>query len=206
MIRQRQGVKTGVRGVGEADGRRWRDGDWRVRLRSRAVRGPVRMVIDRVEGWVAERLNAPVLKTGSRESGSWVRIPPHPHSGFAGSGRSTHETAQTPSGSRGSDVSCGVLLFPAASCCVKICAARASKWALVFSSSRGPRRRKLLLGALMRRPSVMGQSLGRLFHYRMVKNASHSTPTRGIKPTRLRGEDTTPSTARHRSQLVRKCR
>ena len=29
-------------------------------------------------GWVAERLNAPVLKTGSRESGSWVQIPPHP--------------------------------------------------------------------------------------------------------------------------------
>jgi hypothetical protein len=31
-----------------------------------------------VFGWVAERLNAPVLKTGSRESGSWVQIPPHP--------------------------------------------------------------------------------------------------------------------------------
>ncbi len=30
------------------------------------------------DGWVAERLNAPVLKTGSRESGSWVQIPPHP--------------------------------------------------------------------------------------------------------------------------------
>ena len=29
-------------------------------------------------GWVAERLNAPVLKTGSGESRSWVRIPPHP--------------------------------------------------------------------------------------------------------------------------------
>ena len=27
---------------------------------------------------MAERLNAPVLKTGSRESGSWVQIPPHP--------------------------------------------------------------------------------------------------------------------------------
>ena len=29
-------------------------------------------------GWVAERLNAPVLKTGRRESVSWVQIPPHP--------------------------------------------------------------------------------------------------------------------------------
>ncbi len=29
-------------------------------------------------GWVAERLKAPVLKTGRRESASWVRIPPHP--------------------------------------------------------------------------------------------------------------------------------
>src|SRR5690606_7435165 len=29
-------------------------------------------------GWVAERLNAPVLKTGRGESLSWVRIPPHP--------------------------------------------------------------------------------------------------------------------------------
>jgi hypothetical protein len=30
------------------------------------------------DGWVAERLKAPVLKTGRRESVSWVRIPPHP--------------------------------------------------------------------------------------------------------------------------------
>lgn len=29
-------------------------------------------------GWVAERLKAPVLKTGKGESSSWVRIPPHP--------------------------------------------------------------------------------------------------------------------------------
>ncbi len=29
-------------------------------------------------GWVAERLKAPVLKTGRRETVSWVRIPPHP--------------------------------------------------------------------------------------------------------------------------------
>ena len=29
-------------------------------------------------GWVAERLNAPVLKTGKGASPSWVRIPPHP--------------------------------------------------------------------------------------------------------------------------------
>ena len=34
--------------------------------------------VSAVFGWVAERLNAPVLKTGSRESGSWVQIPPHP--------------------------------------------------------------------------------------------------------------------------------
>jgi len=31
-------------------------------------------------------LNAPVLKTGSRESGSWVQIPPHPFGHVAGSG------------------------------------------------------------------------------------------------------------------------
>ena len=29
-------------------------------------------------GWVAERLNALVLKTSKGESPSWVRIPPHP--------------------------------------------------------------------------------------------------------------------------------
>jgi hypothetical protein len=29
-------------------------------------------------GWVAERLKAPVLKTGRRSGASWVRIPPHP--------------------------------------------------------------------------------------------------------------------------------
>src|SRR5215471_19411196 len=29
-------------------------------------------------GWVAERLNAPDLKSGNRASDSWVRIPPHP--------------------------------------------------------------------------------------------------------------------------------
>ena len=31
-----------------------------------------------VLGWVAERLKAPVLKTGRGASPSWVRIPPHP--------------------------------------------------------------------------------------------------------------------------------
>ena len=31
-----------------------------------------------INGWVAERLKAPVLKTGKGESPSWVRIPPHP--------------------------------------------------------------------------------------------------------------------------------
>lgn len=35
-------------------------------------------VLDVRRGWVAERLKAPVLKTGERESASWVRIPPHP--------------------------------------------------------------------------------------------------------------------------------
>lgn len=29
-------------------------------------------------GWVAERLKAPVLKTGEGVSFPWVRIPPHP--------------------------------------------------------------------------------------------------------------------------------
>ena len=29
-------------------------------------------------GWVAERFNAPVLKTGVRVTVPWVRIPPHP--------------------------------------------------------------------------------------------------------------------------------
>jgi hypothetical protein len=42
---------------------------------------------------VAERLNAPVLKTGSGESRSWVRIPPHPLGGFAGSGTSLQGAA-----------------------------------------------------------------------------------------------------------------
>ena len=31
-----------------------------------------------VRGWVAERLKAPVLKTGNGATRSWVRIPPHP--------------------------------------------------------------------------------------------------------------------------------
>ena len=31
-----------------------------------------------VFGWVAERLNAPDLKSGDRASDPWVRIPPHP--------------------------------------------------------------------------------------------------------------------------------
>lgn len=30
------------------------------------------------QGWVAERLKAPVLKTGRPARASWVRIPPHP--------------------------------------------------------------------------------------------------------------------------------
>ena len=53
-------------------GRRGKDG----RIVS-DVAGPIAGEPRRV-GWVAERLNAPVLKTGSRESGSWVQIPPHP--------------------------------------------------------------------------------------------------------------------------------
>jgi hypothetical protein len=36
------------------------------------------VIKDFQRGWVAERLNAPVLKTGMGESPSWVRIPPHP--------------------------------------------------------------------------------------------------------------------------------
>jgi hypothetical protein len=32
----------------------------------------------RFTGWVAERLKAPVLKTGRPARVSWVRIPPHP--------------------------------------------------------------------------------------------------------------------------------
>lgn len=31
-----------------------------------------------MQGWVAERFKAPVLKTGVGESLPWVRIPPHP--------------------------------------------------------------------------------------------------------------------------------
>ena len=41
-----------------------------VRARSAVQRAPA--------GEVAERLNAPVLKTGSSSRGSWVRIPPSP--------------------------------------------------------------------------------------------------------------------------------
>ncbi len=33
---------------------------------------------DCLKGWVAEWLKAPVLKTGRRETVSWVQIPPHP--------------------------------------------------------------------------------------------------------------------------------
>ena len=36
-----------------------------------------------LQGWVAEWLKAPVLKTGRRASVSRVRIPPHPPSCFA---------------------------------------------------------------------------------------------------------------------------
>ena len=36
-------------------------------------------------GWVAERLKAPVLKTGRGASPSWVRIPPHPPFFFSNS-------------------------------------------------------------------------------------------------------------------------
>jgi hypothetical protein len=43
-----------------------------VRARSAVQRSPA--------GEVAERLNAPVLKTGSSSRGSWVRIPPSPPS------------------------------------------------------------------------------------------------------------------------------
>ena len=31
-----------------------------------------------LDGWVAERFKAPVLKTGVGASPPWVRIPPHP--------------------------------------------------------------------------------------------------------------------------------
>ena len=41
-----------------------------VRARSAVARAPA--------GEVAERLNAPVLKTGSSSRGSWVQIPPSP--------------------------------------------------------------------------------------------------------------------------------
>src|SRR5258708_10339684 len=41
----------------------------RIRRRSSAIQS----------GGVAERLKAPVLKTGRDESPSWVRIPPPPH-------------------------------------------------------------------------------------------------------------------------------
>ena len=41
-----------------------------LRAQSAVHRAPV--------GGVAERLNAPVLKTGSPSRGSWVRIPPPP--------------------------------------------------------------------------------------------------------------------------------
>ena len=34
--------------------------------------------IAQAKGWVAERLNAPDLKSGDRASDPWVRIPPHP--------------------------------------------------------------------------------------------------------------------------------
>ena len=34
--------------------------------------------LDRLNGWVAERLKAPVLKTGKPARVSRVRIPPHP--------------------------------------------------------------------------------------------------------------------------------
>src|SRR5688500_13359410 len=43
-------------------------------------------------GGVAERLNAPVLKTGSPARGSWVRIPPPPpDSSFVRAGFEAHE-------------------------------------------------------------------------------------------------------------------
>jgi hypothetical protein len=35
-------------------------------------------ISESLNGWVAERLKAPVLKTGGGASSSWVRIPPHP--------------------------------------------------------------------------------------------------------------------------------
>jgi hypothetical protein len=38
----------------------------------------VRKAVDVTRGWVAERLNAPDLKSGDRASDPWVRIPPHP--------------------------------------------------------------------------------------------------------------------------------
>ena len=38
----------------------------------------LRNALKTLVGWVAERLKAPVLKTGKPERVSWVRIPPHP--------------------------------------------------------------------------------------------------------------------------------
>src|SRR6185503_15226984 len=46
-------------------------------------------------GGVAERLNAPVLKTGSPSRGSWVRIPPPPpYFGESLGGVRTHEQSE----------------------------------------------------------------------------------------------------------------
>ena len=59
------GVDSGRRGLGSND---WKAGCDRSLPSARVG----------CRGWVAERLNAPVLKTGNGESRSWVRIPPHP--------------------------------------------------------------------------------------------------------------------------------
>ena len=50
------------------------------RSKGPAQMGPAQRLFDRKarQGWVREWLNRPVLKTGRRESVSWVRIPPHP--------------------------------------------------------------------------------------------------------------------------------
>jgi hypothetical protein len=65
----------------------WRSGFYRALRRDRkksskpAIDGFLfreQGVIDFRTGGVAERLNAPVLKTGKGESPSWVRIPPPP--------------------------------------------------------------------------------------------------------------------------------
>src|SRR5947209_10581197 len=57
---------------------RWQSGGNRVAIASFRDQAGVPKYLIRLSGWVAERLKAPVLKTGRGASLSWVRIPPHP--------------------------------------------------------------------------------------------------------------------------------